>query len=226
MEISFEQSKDSIVYRISDFDKKYKDILEMCYYEADDKTYIKKFPSNTKNINKIMSNYKENAQNMFNQLGYFRAIPWEKALLEFLKMVHLEGVDWWLVGSCAACLRGIPLNPHDVDIMIDSKDVDKINEIFQDHIVEPIIDTNGWLTKDFGVIFLHARIDIASDPQKCLDIPQPVDCGPYAKENLEVLSWNGFDIKVPPIELQLYVNKIRNRTERVNLIEKYISDQK
>ena len=195
----------------------------MCFYQLDGDSYIKKFPKDTKNIEKIKENYLENAEEMFSQLGYFSPIPWEKALLEFVKRVEGKGIDWWLTGSCSACLRGVNFKPHDVDIMIDSKDVDKISEIFADHIVEPIIDTNGWLTKDFGVIFFHSRIDIASDPQECLDDPEPVDCGPYAKRNLEEITWNGYKIKVPPLHLQLNVNRRRERIDRVKILEEHLA---
>ncbi|WP_207655721.1 nucleotidyltransferase domain-containing protein [Vallitalea okinawensis] len=224
MKITFEDSGNYTVFRISDFDVKYEKILEMCFYEKDEDSYKKLFLKDTPNMNRIKDNYKSNAEKMFSQVGYFTPIPWEKALLEFAKKVDEKGIDWWLTGSCAACIRGIPLNPHDVDIMIDSKDANKIGELFVNYIVEPIIDTNGWLTKDFGVLFLHARIDIASDPQACLDDPEPVDCGPYAKEHLEVITWNGYEIKVPPLSLQLYVNKLRGRNDRVKLIENYMKE--
>lgn len=79
------------------------------------------------------------------------------------------------------------------------------------------------MTKDFGVLFLHARIDIASDPQACLDDPEPVDCGPYAKEHLDTVTWNGYDIKVPPLSLQLHVNKLRGRHDRARLIQDYMN---
>lgn len=114
------------------------------------------------------------------------------------------------------------MNPHDVDIMIDSRSIDEITEVFSDCLIEPIVDTNGWLTKDFGVIFLHARIDIASDPQGILDIPEPVDCGPYTRQNLEIINWNGYEIKIPPLELQLNVNRRRERMDRVKLIEDFM----
>jgi hypothetical protein len=114
------------------------------------------------------------------------------------------------------------MNPHDVDIMTDSKSIGEIAEVFSEYLIEPIVDTNGWLTREFGVIFLHTRIDIASDPQEILDIPQPVDCGPYAKNNLETIEWNGYEIKLPPLELQLTANKKRRRMDRVKLIEDFI----
>ncbi|WP_432665526.1 hypothetical protein R9X47_04480 [Wukongibacter baidiensis] len=223
MKISFEEYGDDVIFRVYNYDKKYEEVLEMCFYQKDEDGYIKKFSKNIENLEKIKSNYKRYAEEMFSQLGYFRPIPWKEALLEFLKRIEGSGVDWWLTGSCAACLRGIKLNPHDIDIMVDSRDIDKVSEIFTDCIVEPIVDTNGWLTKDFGVIFLKARIDIASEPQECLDKPEPIDCGPYAKKNLEDLTWNSYKIKVPPVNLQLNANRRRGRVERVKLIEEYIS---
>lgn len=222
MRIEFEEVGNDVVFRVCDFENKYEDILKMCFYQRDGKGYIKQYPAQTRNIERIKRHYFENAMEMFSQLGYFRPVPWEKALLDFLEMVDGAGIDWWLTGSCAACIRGVPLNPHDIDVMIDSKDIDKINNIFSDYIIEPIVDTKGWLTRDFGVIFMHARIDIASDPQERLDDPVPVDCGPYAKRNLEDIIWNGYSIKVPPVELQINVNKLRGRAERVQLLEEYL----
>ncbi|PTN36930.1 hypothetical protein C6366_08590 [Desulfonatronum sp. SC1] len=160
---------------------------------------------------------------MFDQLGYFKPIPWDIALFDFAKELENKDINWWLTGSCAVCVRGIPLNPHDVDIMIDSSDVYKISDMFSDYLIEPIVDTNGWLTKDFGVIFRHARIDIASDPQDILDNPEPIDCGPSALANLEEVNWKGLIIKVPPLHLSLNVNKRRKRIDRVTKIEQYLN---
>lgn len=159
---------------------------------------------------------------MFDRLGYFAPAPWEKALTEFCKGTQGTNIDWWLTGRCAACIHGIKMNPHDADIMIDSGSVDEITDVFSDCLIEPIVDINGWLTKDFGVIFLHARIDIASDPQEILDTPEPV-CGPYARQNFETIKWNGYEIQVPPLELQLNVNKRRERMDRVKLIEDFLN---
>ncbi|MBN2830288.1 MAG: hypothetical protein JXR56_08205 [Candidatus Cloacimonetes bacterium] len=158
---------------------------------------------------------------MFSQLGYFIPVPWEAALEEFCHEIKGSGIRWWLTGSCAACIRGIALNPHDVDIMIDARDKELIEELFADSIIEPILDTNGWVTKDFGVIFKHARIDIASDPSPVLDDPKPVDCGPYALAHLETIEWRGHTIKVPPLHLQEYVNEKRGRTDRAKLIREF-----
>jgi hypothetical protein len=223
MKISFEEENDLIVFRITDFNGKYENILKMCFYSQEGEGYTKRFPKDTKYLEKITSYYFDHAQEMFDQLGYFVPVPWEKGLFEFAKELEGKGIHWWLTGSCAVCIRGISLQPHDVDIMVDSSDVEKISDIFSDYLIEPIVDTNGWLTKDFGVIFRHTRIDIASDPQEILDDPDPVDCGPYARANLEIVKWKGLTITVPPLQLSLNTNKKRGRTDRVEKIEEYLN---
>jgi hypothetical protein len=222
MRISFEECHDDIIFRLSDFDPKYEPVFQMCFYQHDGQSYLKRFSKQTKDLEKIMAHYAHSAEEMFAQLGYFKPIPWEDALFAFVEKLAGAKVAWWLTGSCAACIRGIPFQPHDVDIMVDSKDLETIRDIFADDLIEPIIDTKGWVTKDFGVIFLHARIDIASDPQAVLDEPEPVDCGPYAKSHLEECRWRGHVLRVPPVQLQLNVNRRRGRTERVKLLEEYL----
>lgn len=224
MDIEFEERGNNVLFQIINYDLKYEPILKMCYYEKVGNTYLKSFSKDIKNIERIKDNFKKNAGTMFDQLGYFTEVPWEEAIYEFVKKIAGTNINWWLTGSCAACIRGIPFKPHDLDIMVDSKDIEKIKKLFSEWIVEPIIDTNGWLTKDFGVLFKHARIDIASDPSSCLDNPEPVDCGAYAKEHLEEVTFKGYTIKVPPIKLQINANRRRNRMERVKLLEKYLNN--
>lgn len=226
MKIEFEELGENVVFKLSEYEKKYEKVFDMCFYEKCGDYYTKKFSRHIGNIGQIKAYYSDNAAIMFDQLGYFSPVPWEKALYEFAERIDGKGIDWWLTGSCASCIRGMDLNPHDVDIMVDSKCLGKIEEIFSDCIIEPIVDTQGWLTKDFGVLFLYARIDIASAPVDALDIPFPVDCGPYAREHLEEIIWNGFKIKVPPVDLQLYVNRKRNRHERVEKIKCFIKGNK
>lgn len=171
MKIAFDENGGLINYRVYDFDPKYEPILQLCFYQRVNNGYIKAYPRKARYINRMMERYATYAQQMFDQLGYFAPIPWEKALEQFCSRMEHSGIRWWLTGSYAACVRGINLQPHDIDIMIDSKDVDIMTERFKDVLIEPIVDTNGWLTKDFGVVFMDVRIDIASDPNPVLDHP-------------------------------------------------------
>ena len=226
MKLSCVEKNDEVLFKISGYDKKYVPVFEMCFYQKGEGFYYKSFPKTTRHINRIQENFIHFGPEMFSQLGYFTEIPWQEALVRFLKKVKDKPINWWLTGSCAACIRGIPFEPHDVDIMVDSRDLLLVEEVFAEDIIEPIRDTSGWVTKDFGVLFLGARVDIASDPSPVLDQPQPVDCGPYALAHLETIRWKGYEIKVPPLELQLTANKLRKRQDRVILIEEFLQINK
>ncbi len=211
-----------VYFRIGSFDPKYIPVFRMCYYLEDDNGFYKEYPSDYPYLERIRQNFVHCGKIMFDQLGYFAPIPWEAGLLEFADRIAGKGIDWWLTGSCAACIRGIEIEPHDVDIMVNSSDINKIIELFKDDIFEPIVDTQGWVTKDFGVLFISCRIDIASDPASRMDIPEPVDCGPYAKAHLETITWQNHQIKVPPLELSIAVNKKRERWDRVKLMQEHL----
>lgn len=226
MEISFKEDEKNIAFVISNYPDRYKSILQSQYYSLIDGNYVKKYPKNIDNIEKIKVNFKNCAEEMFMQMGYFKEVQWEKSLLSFIDKIKDYDIDWWLTGSCALCLRGIAVKPHDVDIMLNSKDIDKIKSIFVDEIVEPITSYKGWVVDYFGVLFLNARIDLAFDPQEFVDSPEPSDFGPYAFKNLDTVTWNGTDIKVPPLELQLEANKRRKRYDRVTAIENYLLKRK
>lgn len=219
MHVAFDTLGEDIRFRIHSFDPKYEDVLKMCYYQPVDDGYAKIYPRSAKYIDKMMDRYQTYAKAMFDQLGYFAEIPWQDGLEAFCARVAPTGIPWWLTGSCAACIRGVALNPHDIDIMVDSADVPRLTERFQDWLIEPILDTQGWVTKDFGVIFNHCRIDIASDPSAMLDTPEPADCGPYAKAHLETVTWRGYAIRIPPLDLQIGVNRRRGRMDRVAKME-------
>lgn len=221
MKIDTRREGDQIFFEISESDAKYSSVFDLCFYEKGDGVYFKKFSVSYPYMDEVVRNFKSHGAIMFDQLGYFRPVPWQKALLAFCRRMEGQSIDWWLTGSCAACIRGIELDPHDVDIFVDSRDVSKMASLFRHELIEPIVDTKGWLTKDFGVIFLHARIDIATDPSAVLDDPVPLDCGPFAQEHLEAVQWEGYEILVPPVELQINANRRRGRKERVLKLEEY-----
>lgn len=223
MKVAFDEKDGTVRYLVSDFEDKYERLLETSFYEKTNEGYAKRYPAKSKYLDRMMRRYSEFAHLMFDQLCYFAAVPWEKGLDEFCALLAGSGVDWWLTGSCAACVRGVPLRPRDIDVIVDSSDVPALTELLKDALIEPIADTNGWLTKDFGAVFLHCRIKIASDPSPALDSPEPADCGPHARSLLETVHWRGHAIKVPPLELQIGVNRARGRVDRVELMERFLS---
>ena len=222
MKIDFEQRDEKILFKVSDFDPKFDTVLQKSFYLREGDCYYKDFPPDYRYMEQVKRYYQDNLEKMLMQQGYFAEVPWEKGLEAFILGVEGNGIDWWLTGSCAACVRGISFNPHDIDIMVNPRDVEKVADIFSDYIIEPIVDSGGWVIKTMGVLFLEVAIDIASGPDPCLDEPIAVDCGPYAEKHLEEIVWRSHSIKIPQVELQLNVNRKRKRFERAKLIERYI----
>ncbi|MDQ1289294.1 MAG: hypothetical protein QG622_2860 [Actinomycetota bacterium] len=223
MQVRFDNVNDQVIFRLLDVDPRFHDVLRQCFWATDGDSWFRPYPADARHLDRIRPYFAAQAERMFSQLGYFEPVPWERALLAFADRAAGTTIDWWLTGSCAACIRGVPLNPHDVDIIIDSGSADEVAGRFADVLIEPIVDTGGWLTKEFGVLFWHARIDIASDPVAALDDPEPSDCGPYARAHLEEVTWQGRTFRVPPLELQASINQRRGRSDRASLIQAHLA---
>lgn len=58
MRVSFEETEEKVIFRISEFHSSYEKILQMCYYENDGKGYIKVYPKNAKYLDKIKKSSK------------------------------------------------------------------------------------------------------------------------------------------------------------------------
>lgn len=225
MRIAFRSVGQHISFELHDVDPALDAVLEQCFWQHDGKVWHRFYPQSAPHLAVVMERFAEHAEEMFLQLAYLRPVRWEEALLAFAGRAIDAGITWWLTGSVAACIRGVPLDPHDVDIMIDHADAAAVADAFADVTVEPVIDTGGWLTRDFGVLFWHGRIDIASDPAAVLDQPEPIDCGPYARRHLEVVDYHGFEIHIPPLGLQVAANRRRGRLARADLLQAYMTGE-
>ena len=223
MRISSREEDSDVLFVISEFSPEYREVFENAYYSLEDGCYVKRFPRDTPNISRIRDNWGNYAEEMFAQMGYFQTARWEEALLGFMDRVKGTDIGWWLTGSCATCLRGVDLQPHDVDIMLHSEDIDRVGQLFADCIVEPIRSSKGWVVANFGVLFMGARVDLAFDPEDFVDNPHPADFGPYAMRNLEEVDWRGQTVRVPPLELQRQVKKRRGREDRAAAIEELLN---
>ncbi len=222
MKVTFRPVEQHVSFELRDVDPALHPILEQCFWRHDDAIWHRAYPLSAPHLAAVMERFATNAEEMFLQLAYLRPVLWQEALLAFAGRAAEVGISWWLTGSVAACVRGVPLDPHDVDIMIDHEDAAAVADAFADVTIEPLVDTNGWLTRDFGVIFWHGRIDVASDPAALLDEPEPIDCGPYARQHLEQVEYHGYRVAVPPLHLQVAANRRRGRHARADLLQAHL----
>lgn len=74
-----------------------------------------------------------------------------------IKIIHkrLENnkINWALVGSTNMQLQGMNVQPHDLDVVVQLKDLEKMREIFSDYTVsavkklKPLTNEQAWEVK-------------------------------------------------------------------------------
>jgi hypothetical protein len=144
-------------------------------------------------------------------------VPWENALLEFLRRVDGSGLHWWLYGSAALAVRGLDLEPGDVDLNV--SDAALAGEIFDDLLVTPVLELEGWWAPRIGRAFYGAIVEWLSEPHPELDDPaDPGEQGPFVADLLETVEWRGYRLRIPPLSVQLRTCERRGLRERAQLI--------
>jgi hypothetical protein len=152
---------------------------------------------------------------MVRQCARLERAPWEDALLEAVRRLH--GLDWWLYGSAALAVRGLPVEPGDVDLNVG--DPFAAGRRFDDVLVTPVERLDAWGAAYVGRAFCGAVVEWLADPHLALDDPDdPHEQGPFVAGRLETVRWRGHDVRVPPLDVQLRVCERRGLTERAALI--------
>lgn len=213
----------NMVFKLSDIPEEWQKSVEAEYFTPDGDGYIKAFPKDAPYIEVAAENFVHYAEKIFDESRAEDPSLWQKALTYFIDRMKGQGVEWFLTGSCALAVRGIDVRPGDVDIVFPHvSDLPLVRYIFVADTVQPFVECGGWVAKAYGSAFAGFVLGMAFETAECLDLPEPIDSGPYAASHLEEITWNGRSIKVAPMELALNINKRRGRNERVRLIEEYL----
>jgi hypothetical protein len=145
------------------------------------------------------------------------AVPWEEALVETLERFAGTELRWWLYGSAALAVRGVDITPGDIDLNV--SDAEIAGHIFDDLLVTPVEDLEGWVAKRVGRAFHGAVIEWLSEPLVENDhLANPHEQGPLVADRLEIVEWRGHRFAVPPLSAQLATCERRGLRERVELI--------
>lgn len=223
--IRFIPQPSTMIFRLDNVDPRLGSTLQAAYWQALDNGWQRDYPIDTPLLDRVQQTFATNAEAMFRQMAGLDPVPWEDALDAWISRASSNGIRWWLTGSGATALRVDGINPHDLDIMIEPTQLDLVRKAFADVLIEPLTETDGWFMHAFGVLFLHARIDLAAAPDPTVDAPDPTDFGPYAADHLEEITWRGHPIRVPPLALQVEANRRRGRHARAARIEAVMTHQ-
>jgi hypothetical protein len=165
-------------------------------------------------------NFSSCAELMLRQAAGLEPVPWRAALRELCRRTSGLARDWWLTGSAALAVRGAPIDPGDVDLVCTAEGALRLGQVFADALIEPVVraDSN-WISDYWGRAFLSARIEWIGGPKPEVDSPSPCDFGPVAASRLEAVAWEGWQLRVPPLDLQRAASLRRGLTDRVSLID-------
>lgn len=207
---------------VTEVDSAYLQAVEELEFQPFEEGYGKAFPSNSPHLVRSYENFALFAESMILQTARVQPVPWEQALLALLEKIQGQKIDWWLVGSIALAVRGTGVVPRDIDLSVADKDAHKLGDLLLDNLIEPVQPTPDWFCNWFGRAFLHARIEWVGGVDERADTSEVCDFGPTAASRKETVSWHGYQLQVPPLDMQLRVSEARGMTDRVEKIKRLL----
>lgn len=187
----------------------------------------KAYPTDTPHLDVFYQQFASAAEAMILQRAGVQPVPWEPALEALLQRLEGQSIHWWLGGSCALAARGLDVLPGDLDLVTDESGSHRLAELLDDVLIGPVEDITSWnwICHWFGRAFLHARIEWIGAPIPESDQHGVTEFGPVAAGSLETIHWRGYDLRVPPLAIQLAVNERRGLDDRVQKIKQVLSLQ-
>lgn len=203
---------------LADVAPAYHEAVRSLHYTPIAEGFAKSYPADAPNLDRIYQNFEQHAEEMVLQTARIYPAPWEQALSAFLHIIAGLQLDWWLTGSAALAVRGLDIVPGDLDLVVDNPAAGQLGDLLLDYLVEPLQPSPGWIWHCFGRAFLHTRLEWVGGVNESADSPETSDFGPAAAKRLEVVTWRGAEIRVPPLDLQLAVSQRRGLGERAEKI--------
>ena len=191
-------------------------------YQREEGEYVRSFRAPASPVARAFANFERNAEEIVLQKAGVRPVPWDQALEAFVSRVVAEPVDWWIAGSTALAVRGVDVAPRDIDLVTDEAGAKRLAEMFGDALVEPLTEVDDWICRWWARSFLGAVVEWVADVKPHVDEPDPADFGPAAARALERLEWRGYEVRVPPLELQLAVTERRGLADRAAAIRRLL----
>jgi hypothetical protein len=222
MRTLYETVGDQTAFILADLEPQYHQVAQELAYAPHPKGFAKVYPADTPDLDRIYQQFAHAAEALILQSARVVPVPWEQALHTFLDLVADEPIDWWLGGSAALAVRGLPVTPRDFDLIVDDNGAQQLGRCLGNDLIEPVIPVQGWFCRWWGRAFLQARFEWVGGVSAAADQPTVSDFGPTAAQRLETIRWQGRTIRVPPLDLQLQVSRRRGFIERAAQIQSFL----
>jgi hypothetical protein len=189
-------------------------------YERHGDEWWRGYPAGTPRLDHCWENFSGSVLAMLRQAARLDPVPWREALRELCDRTGGGRRGWWLTGSAALAVRGAPAEPGDLYLVCTAEEAIGLGEVFADALIEPVAEAGaGWISDLWGRAFWAARIEWIGGPRPSADKPLLSDFGPAAASSVQTVRWEGWPIRVPPLDLQRAVSQRRGLLDRVALID-------
>ena len=222
MIVTRRQQGENIVFLVTEIDPALHAAARAVALEPMDDGFGRVFPANQPHIDQIFRNFARHIEAFILQKADLRPAPWAETLLAFCQIVEDQQIDWWLTGSAALAVRGLRVAPRDLDLVVAPASARSLEHLMLPYMIEP--PRPGFISDTFCRAFLHACVEWCAGIDERADQHMVGDVGLVAQSRLETAPWRGYDIRVPPLDLQLAVNRARGLQDRVALIEQAMSE--
>jgi hypothetical protein len=143
------------------------------------------------------SNFARHLEETLLQSAPLRPVPWEETLDLSLRRVKETPLRWFLYGSGALAVRGIDVQPGDLDFCVN--DAHLAGTIFEDLLVEPVTIMTGWIADCGARAFAGCLFEWMAGVHPEVDEPTPHEQGLVALGCLESVRWLERIIPVAPL---------------------------
>jgi len=213
-------TKLEFVLCVENADPGLEDVIQHAWFKKTDNGFIKIYPNidgngvSIKDKELVSRNFARLGQSMFE--GMLNC-DWKTALSFFAQKCKAKEIEYYIFGSVSDVVHGVNINPHDIDIVVHTKDFYKVKNIFPDSIVEPFVDNKEtWLVRYFGRLCLSGVLfDIVADEKMNLENHQ------YDK-----ILWNNYDLYAESLQVRYQLELKRNREGRIKAFEEYMNQRK
>jgi hypothetical protein len=203
-------------------DSAFRDVLPGLGYSASDDEFARRFPADAPDLERIYRSFEQRIEELLEQTARERPVPWRHALSELAARLERAGVEWFVSGSAALAVRGIDVEPRDVDFV--ATDHTAVAEALTDALIEPPLydRERRWIAAWFGRAYLKARVEWVAQVYPDYDEwGAPNEIGPSAARRVERVRWNGRSLLLAPLARQLAVNEKRGLDDRVDAIRRF-----
>lgn len=184
---------------------------------------VREFPENLKGTDWAFENFEKYLALMLEQESDPGKVPWESALYLFLELMQQCHAHWWMIGNCSLSVRGIPVKPRGLEIVILENDFMLFADFISHYLVEPLVTAKRARIRWAGRAFLKARIDFKAGVLETGTLPS--ETSETARHWLETVCWNDYDILVPPLNLQLKLAEDNKDADLAALIRAHMDPE-